>query len=233
MTMNSVLLWNIIYLLSHILYNFFLQVVSTFTNRCLPFDLQLWEMVTAASPIPQHDAKRLCLLLESTHQNVFKKLGSFVSITFLTCVCIQFVTSLYIRSAVVWDPLRITVADSVSHGSMLGSGYEPWLLCVKLPIIKSAVTDSPSVLACCSHIIRCSKRVQLLSFPPLLTAGYYQQFFSNRTIHTLDALMVSSTYGGGGGWGRKLCLYLNTAVHINGHARVIRHPSKRKYSWRE
>jgi len=166
-------------------------------------------MFAAASPIPQHDAKRLCLLLESTHQNLFKKLVSFVSITFLTCVCIQFVTSLYIRPAVVWDPLGITVADSASHGSMLGSGYEPWLLCVKLPVIKSAVTDSPSVLACCSRIIRCSKRVQLLSSPPppLLTVRYYQQFFSSRTIHTLDALMASSTYGGGGGgWGIFACI---------------------------
>jgi len=77
-----------------------------------------------------------------------QKASFFVSITFLTCVCTQFVTSLYIHPAVFWAPLRITVADGASHGSMLGSGYEPWLLCVKLPVIKSAVTDSPNVLAC-------------------------------------------------------------------------------------
>jgi hypothetical protein len=151
---------NIIFLLSHIIYSFCLKVMSTFTNRWLPYNLQLWKIVAAASPIPQYDAKSLCLLLESTHQNLFKKLISFVSITFLTCVCIQFVTSLYIRPAVFWERLCVTVADSASHGSMLGSGYEPWLLCVKLPVIKSAVTDSPSALACWSRIMRCSKRVQ-------------------------------------------------------------------------
>jgi hypothetical protein len=69
--------------------------------------------------------------------------------------------------------LEISVADSALHGPLLGSGYEPRLLRVKLPVIKSAVTDVPlswPVDPVC--IMRCTKRAQL---PPSLTPAVFCQ----------------------------------------------------------